>query len=69
MLYAAAEAGQTSICSTMIDMGSDVNAALSNGRTPLRVAAAGNHTATVKLLLEKGANPDATNADGKAAAP
>ena len=65
MLFAAAQAGRTSICSIMIAMGSDPNAAISTGWTPLMIAAAQNRPETVKLLLEKGANPNARNAEGK----
>ena len=68
MLFAAAEAGETSICSVMIAMGSDPNAAISTGWTPLMIAAAGNKPETVKLLLEKGANRELKNPDGKTAA-
>jgi hypothetical protein len=68
LLYAAAEAGETSIGSVMIANGSDPNAATSKGWTPLMIAAAGNKAETVKLLLEKGADRDATNPDGKTAA-
>lgn len=65
MLFAAAEAGETSICSVMIAMGSDPNAAISTGWTPLMIAAAGNKLETVKLLLDKGASRDVKNPDGK----
>jgi hypothetical protein len=65
MLFAAAQAGQTSICSIMLAMGSDPNAANATGGTPLMVAAAENRPKTVKLLLDKGANRDVKNADGK----
>jgi ankyrin repeat protein len=65
MLFAAAQAGQTSICSVMLATGSDPNAVTSTGWTPLMIAAAENRPATVKLLLDKGASLEAKNADGK----
>ena len=65
MLFAAAEAGETPICSVMIAMGSDPNATISTGWTPLMIAAAKDRPETVKLLLEKGANREAKNPDGK----
>jgi hypothetical protein len=65
MLFAAARAGQTSICSAMLGMGSDPNAVTSAGWTPLMIAAAENKPETVKLLLESGASRDVKNADGK----
>ena len=65
MLFAAARAGQTSICSAMLGMGSDPNAVTSAGWTPLMIAAAENKSATVKLLLESGARRDVKNPDGK----
>jgi ankyrin repeat protein len=65
LLFAAAEAGETAICSVMIAMGSDPNAAISTGWTPLMIAAAGNRPETVRLLLDRGASRDAKNPDGK----
>jgi hypothetical protein len=65
MLFAAAEAGETSICSVMIAMGSDPNAVISTGWTPLMIAAAGKNPETVRLLLDKGASRDVKNPDGK----
>jgi len=57
MLFGAAKAGQTSICSTMIAMGNDPNAPISTGSTPLMIATAENRTETVKLLTERGDEP------------
>ena len=68
MLFAAARAGQTSICSVMLGMGSDPNAVTSTGWTPLMIAAIENKPETVKLLLEKGASREVENPDGKTAA-
>lgn len=65
MLFAAARAGQTSICSAMLGMGSDPNAVTSAGWTPLMIAAAENKPEAVKLLLEGGASLDVKNPDGK----
>jgi TPR repeat protein len=68
MLYAAAQAGQTAICKTMIAVGSDPNAAIATSWTSLMIAAAEDRPEVVKLLLDSGANRDATNAEGKTAA-
>jgi ankyrin repeat protein len=65
MLFAAAHAGRTDICSVMIGAGSDASAAISTSWTPLMIAAAENRPDTVKLLLAKGANPNARNSLGR----
>jgi ankyrin repeat protein len=52
----------------MLGMGSDPNAAISTGWTPLAIAAAEDRPGVVQLLLEKGADVEAKNADGKTAA-
>jgi hypothetical protein len=52
MLYAAAEAGETSICSVMIALGSDPNAAVANGKTPLMIAAESGHPEIVELMTK-----------------
>jgi hypothetical protein len=55
MLYAAAEAGETSICSVMLAMGSDPNAAISTGKTPLMIAAESGRSEVVELLTKASA--------------
>jgi ankyrin repeat protein len=52
----------------MLAMGSDLNAAVSAGWTPLAIAAASNRPEVVQLLLDKGVDIEAKNADGKTAA-
>ena len=52
MLYAAAEAGEASICSVMLDMGSDPNAAIATGKTPLMIAAESGHPEIVELMTK-----------------
>src|SRR4029079_6237608 len=56
LMWAATEMDKTRM---MLNHGADVNARSSDLRTPLMIAARrpGN-TATVKLLLDKGANPN-----------
>jgi hypothetical protein len=52
MLYAAAEAGEAAICSVMLAMGSDPNAAIATGKTPLTIAAESGHPEIVELLTK-----------------
>jgi hypothetical protein len=52
MLFAAAQAGQTSICSAMLAMGSDPNAAISTGKTPVMIAAESGYPEIVELLTK-----------------
>jgi hypothetical protein len=52
MLYAAAEAGEASICSVMLDMGSDPNAAIATGKTPLMIATESGRTEIVELMTK-----------------
>jgi ankyrin repeat protein len=52
----------------LIDAGADVNTAQTAGYTPLHQAAAGGKKEVVLLLLERGANPNATSDEGKKAA-
>jgi ankyrin repeat protein len=51
----------------LLQAGCDVNAADSNGRTPLMYAGSYNRPTAVRLLLEKGANIKARDKDGKTA--
>jgi Ankyrin repeats (3 copies) len=67
MLFAAARAGQTSICSTLLGMGSDPNAAMSTSWTPLMVAAHEGQVDVVRILVAAGANLNARNSDGSTA--
>ena len=55
------------IASLLISCGADVDAPNSQGWTPLMVAAAHGGTNSVKLLLEKGANPFIKLSDGSTA--
>jgi hypothetical protein len=52
MLYAAAEAGDASICTVMLAMGSDPNAATASGKTALMIAAESGHPEIVALLTK-----------------
>lgn len=62
LVYAGYSLGKTCL---LVEKGADVNAHARNGVTPLMVAASvhGN-AATVRYLLEKGADPKATRAGG-----
>ena len=58
MLFEAAHAGRTDICSVMISAGGDPNAANSAGWTPVMIAAAENKPDTVKLLARERREPE-----------
>lgn len=50
----------------LLDKGADVNARETKNRmTPLLAATVGNHRDTVRLLLDKGADPRVVDKDGK----
>ena len=67
MLFAAARAGQTSICSAMLDMGGDPNAVTSSGRTPLMISAHEGQVEVVRTLVAAGADLNARNSAGSTA--
>ena len=67
MLFAAAHAGRSDIVKTMLDSGSDPNASVATGWTPLLIAAAEGHEGVVAVLLEAGAAPNAKNELGRTA--
>ncbi len=72
-LDVAALMGATEVASQLISAGADVNAAgpanTTGGATPLLLATGNDHTDTVKLLLEHGANPDAAYTTGAGSTP
>lgn len=71
LLHAAAALGHLTVVEFLLNSGMDINArtvANTNGyTTPLALAAEGGHRAMVELLIDKGANPEATNLDGNTA--
>ena len=67
MLFAAAHAGRSDIVKTMLDSGSDPNASVATGWTPLLIATAEGHEGVVAALLAAGAAPNATNQLGRTA--
>jgi len=69
-LFNAAEKGDIAKIEQALAQGADVNYSCSEeckGWTPVMIAAAENHPEAVKLLLEKGANPNAQNRYGRSA--
>ncbi|MBW7471878.1 ankyrin repeat domain-containing protein [Marinobacter sp. M216] len=66
-LFELARKGAAGLLVPLLDAGVPVDIRTSNGETLLMLAAAGNHADTVQLLLEKGANPEATDVDGTTA--
>lgn len=67
LLLLASGLGHNDIVSTMIDSGINANARGLKQRTALMAAAAFNRPGIVKILLAKGANPDAKDKDGNTA--
>ena len=57
-LYRAAERGDVTRMTELIDDGADVNRAFDGDGTPLIAAARAGKTAAVKLLLDRGADPN-----------
>lgn len=51
-LHLAAQAGQLSVCSTLLSMGANANAHDLRGQTPLHLAAESDHPDVVKLFLK-----------------
>ncbi len=67
LLLLASGLGHNDIISLMINYGISANARGLKQRTALMAAAAFNRLETVKILLAKGANPDARDEDGNTA--
>ncbi len=67
LLLLASGLGHNDIISVMIDHGISANARGLKQRTALMAAAAFNRLETAKILLTKGANPDARDEDGNTA--
>jgi len=55
------------ICRLLLDKNPDVNACDKSDNTPLMIAALHNNAEVVKLLLERGANPEMRNETGQTA--
>ncbi|XP_076441047.1 short transient receptor potential channel 5-like, partial [Babylonia areolata] len=51
-LHMAAQMGQMTVCSTLLDMKADPNATDERGQTPLHLAAGNDHSDVVKLFLK-----------------
>ncbi|XP_059179268.1 myotrophin-like [Physella acuta] len=63
-LHYAADYGQTEVIEYLISKGAKVNAPDKYGITPLLSAIFEGHTASVRLLLEKGADKSGKSPDG-----
>ncbi len=64
-LHHAARNGDLEIVKRLVGHGADVNATSDNEHFPLYCAAGHGHAETTRFLLEGGADPKATMADGK----
>ena len=64
LMWAAAE-GHSDVVAGLVEMGANVNAASKTGFTPLVFAAIKNDVASIKTLLEAGANPERRPALGR----
>lgn len=67
LLHAASYDGQTAIIELLIELGADVNAKESNGRTPLHHAANNGHLEVIELLVRCGADLEASDGEGMTA--
>ncbi|CAG5121279.1 unnamed protein product [Candidula unifasciata] len=63
-LHYAADYGQTEVLEYLLSKGATIDATDKYGITPLLSAIFEGHTASVKLLLEKGANKSGKSPDG-----
>ena len=63
-LFDAAEKGDTTTVQALLDQGVSAKSQAPNGITPLIIASMMNHPATVKLLIERGANVNAALVPG-----
>ena len=66
-LHYAATGGHARVAAFLLGAQADVNAESANGSTPLMMAAMYGNAATVKLLLESGADPQVRNDQGLSA--
>jgi ankyrin repeat protein len=63
-LYKAAGDGDAAQVTALLDGGTDVNGATKNGSYALNNAAVENEVDVIKLLLDRGANPNVQNSQG-----
>ena len=64
MLYKAAGDGDSTQVVALLDSGVDVNASTRSGSFAINNAAVENETEVIRILLERGANPNVQNGQG-----
>lgn len=64
-IHFAADYGQVQVATYLLDQGANVNQLDKHGISPLLAAIWEGHTECVKLLLERGADPNGKTPDGQ----
>ena len=67
-LFEAAKNGWLEVACELISLGADLNAADTNGMTPLKLAIVNGHVNMVEYLISKGADVNLSHNTGKSPA-